>query len=284
MSPNVPSSLGLSPSGPVEAYVRACLDGCAAGVAAILGHAVTATPDPGAAADAIVAFLPAWAIGADVRLAAGRVARQDLLLSDEDARTLAGAAAGATEPEAEADAAAMGARLADVGRSLLASVALSLARLPGPAPTLSLTEVRRVESVDEASPAGATVGTATLDGAAGPAARVAVVVPAALAAEILGGREAGASAGNGGLAGLDMILDISMPITVELGRTRMLIRDILALGPGSVVELERLAGEPVDLLVNDRPIAKGEVVVIDDNFGIRLTQISHAAERIRSLA
>jgi flagellar motor switch protein FliN/FliY len=63
----------------------------------------------------------------------------------------------------------------------------------------------------------------------------------------------------------------------------MLIRDILALGPGSVIELDRLAGEPVDLFVNDRQIAKGEVVVIDESFGIRLTQISHAVDRIGSL-
>jgi len=75
-----------------------------------------------------------------------------------------------------------------------------------------------------------------------------------------------------------------MPVTVELGRTRMLIRDILALGPGSIIELDKLAGEPVDLLVNDRPIAKGEVVVIDENFGVRLTQIAHAAERLQSLS
>ena len=75
-----------------------------------------------------------------------------------------------------------------------------------------------------------------------------------------------------------------MPITVELGGTNMLIRDILALGPGSVIELDKLAGEPVDLLVNDRPIAKGEVVVIDESFGVRLTEISNATERLRSLS
>ncbi len=83
--------------------------------------------------------------------------------------------------------------------------------------------------------------------------------------------------------GIDLILDISLPVTVELGRTRMLIRDILNLAPGSVLELDKLAGEPVDLLVNDKPIAKGEVVVIDENFGVRLTNIVNTTERIKNL-
>jgi flagellar motor switch protein FliN/FliY len=82
---------------------------------------------------------------------------------------------------------------------------------------------------------------------------------------------------------LDLILDISLPVTVELGRARMRIQDILKLGPGSIIELEKSAGDPVELYVNDRAIAKGEVVVIDENFGIRLTSIVTASERIRTL-
>jgi flagellar motor switch protein FliN/FliY len=80
-----------------------------------------------------------------------------------------------------------------------------------------------------------------------------------------------------------MILDITLPVTVELGRARMQIQDILKLGPGSIVELEKLAGDPVELLINDRPIARGEVVVIDENFGVRLTSIVTPTERIRTL-
>ena len=68
------------------------------------------------------------------------------------------------------------------------------------------------------------------------------------------------------------------------GRAVRKVREVLALGPGSIVELNKLAGEPVDLLVNGKPIAKAEVVVIDENFGVRLTQISHAAERLQSLS
>jgi flagellar motor switch protein FliN/FliY len=82
---------------------------------------------------------------------------------------------------------------------------------------------------------------------------------------------------------LDMILDITLPVTVELGRTRMQIQDVLKLAPGSVIELEKSAGDPVELYINDRPIARGEVVVIDENFGVRLTSIVTPTERIRSL-
>ena len=82
---------------------------------------------------------------------------------------------------------------------------------------------------------------------------------------------------------IDLILDITLPVTVELGRARMQIQDILKLGPGSIVELEKSAGDPVELLINDRPIARGEVVVIDENFGVRLTSIVTPTERIRTL-
>jgi len=66
---------------------------------------------------------------------------------------------------------------------------------------------------------------------------------------------------------------VPLPVSIELGRTTMTIEDILNLGPGSIVELDKLAGEPVDLLVNYRMIAKGEVVVVDENFGIRITDL-----------
>lgn len=83
--------------------------------------------------------------------------------------------------------------------------------------------------------------------------------------------------------GIDLILDIPLEVTVELGRVRMLIKDVLELSSGSIIELDRVAGEPVDLLVNGRLIAKGEVVVIEDNFGIRLTEILSPAERVSGL-
>ncbi|MBC3811178.1 MULTISPECIES: flagellar motor switch protein FliN [Undibacterium] len=82
---------------------------------------------------------------------------------------------------------------------------------------------------------------------------------------------------------IDFILDIPVQLTVELGRTKIAIKNLLQLAQGSVVELDGLAGEPMDVLVNGCLIAQGEVVVVNDKFGIRLTDIVTPAERIRKL-
>lgn len=82
---------------------------------------------------------------------------------------------------------------------------------------------------------------------------------------------------------MDFLLDIPLEITVELGRVRMLIKDLLQLGQGSVVELEKIAGEPMEILVNDKLVARGEVVVVNEKFGVRLTDIISPTERIRQL-
>ncbi len=83
---------------------------------------------------------------------------------------------------------------------------------------------------------------------------------------------------------IDLLMDVNLPISIELGRTRMSISDILGLGPGSVVELNKLAGEPVDVMVNHKIVAKGEVVVIDENFGVRITQLMTPEERLKLLS
>lgn len=82
---------------------------------------------------------------------------------------------------------------------------------------------------------------------------------------------------------LDVILDVSVQLSLEVGRTRIPIRDLLQLTQGSVVELERAAGEPLDLFVNGTLIAQGEVVVVNDRFGVRLTDVVSPAERIKRL-
>lgn len=82
---------------------------------------------------------------------------------------------------------------------------------------------------------------------------------------------------------LDLLMDVSLPVTIELGRTNMLIRDVLEIGPGSVIELQKLSGEPVDLYVNDKKFALGEVVVIDENFGIRITELLQLEDRLKAL-
>ncbi len=82
---------------------------------------------------------------------------------------------------------------------------------------------------------------------------------------------------------LELILDISVPVSVELGRTNMLIKDILALSQGSIVELDKVAGTPVDLLVRGKLLAQGEVVVVDENFGVKITNICGSEELVKNL-
>lgn len=82
---------------------------------------------------------------------------------------------------------------------------------------------------------------------------------------------------------LELILDIPLRVSVELGRTKMLVNDLLQLGQGSVIELNKLAGDPLEVLVNDKLIARGEVVVVNEKFGIRLTDIISPIERIEKL-
>lgn len=84
-------------------------------------------------------------------------------------------------------------------------------------------------------------------------------------------------------ANIDLLMDITLPISVELGRAKMSIKDILYLNSGSIIELNKFAGEPLDILVNRKPIAKGEVVVLDENFGIRITETIEHGEKIKTL-
>ncbi|HTY57827.1 MAG TPA: flagellar motor switch protein FliN [Bacteroidota bacterium] len=82
---------------------------------------------------------------------------------------------------------------------------------------------------------------------------------------------------------MDLLLDLTLPVAIELGRTNLQIRDILDLRRGSVVEFEKLASEPVDVIVNGKKMAEGEVVVIEKHFGIRITNLIETAERVKSL-
>jgi flagellar motor switch protein FliN len=134
------------------------------------------------------------------------------------------------------------------------------------------------------------VVTACIHAERGPDTYVLLLTGETLAAEIAGaGSAAPVGAATSGQvddhtpARLDLILDVTLPLTVELGRARMQIQEVLKLAPGSVIELDKSAGDPVELYINDRPIAKGEVVIIDENFGIRLTSIVTATERIKTL-
>lgn len=83
---------------------------------------------------------------------------------------------------------------------------------------------------------------------------------------------------------MDLLFDVQLQLSVELGRTSIPVKEILQLGPGSIVELDKLAGEPVDILVNGKLIARGEVVVVDENFGVRVTEVASQAERLSQAA
>ena len=107
--------------------------------------------------------------------------------------------------------------------------------------------------------------------------------------ETVGGDEDGedigeAAASTGETKSLDLILDIPLTVTVELGRSKMLINDLLQLGQGSVIELTKLVGEPLEVLINQKLVARGEVVVVSEKFGVRLTDIVSPMERVQSLA
>ena len=92
------------------------------------------------------------------------------------------------------------------------------------------------------------------------------------------------AAPSGEIKSLDLILDIPLTVSVELGRSKMLINDLLQLGQGSVIELTKLVGEPLEVLVNQKLVARGEVVVVNEKFGVRLTDIVSPMERVQSLA
>ena len=98
------------------------------------------------------------------------------------------------------------------------------------------------------------------------------------------GSEETAGKESGEPASLDLILDIPLAVTVELGRSKMLINDLLQLGQGSVIELTKLVGDPLEILVNNKLVARGEVVVVNEKFGVRLTDIVTPMERVKSLA
>lgn len=111
--------------------------------------------------------------------------------------------------------------------------------------------------------------------------------PAADQGGVLSGdasRAFSSSSGDGQINDINMVLDIPVQLSVELGRTKVPIKHILQLGQGSVVELDALAGEPMDVLVNGYLIAQGEVVVVNDKFGIRLTDVVTPSERLRRVS
>jgi flagellar motor switch protein FliN len=135
-----------------------------------------------------------------------------------------------------------------------------------------------------ATPFSSSSATATLPrpAAAMPASAPTFAVPPSVVQPVQFAQiEDGGSRAHGSI---DVLLDVRLPISVELGRTEMEVKEILEFGPGTVIELTKLAGEPVDIYINGRLVAQGEVVVVDEHFGVRVTSLLTPTERVRSLA
>lgn len=277
------------PEALVGAYVQALLNACGTTLSTLVKMSITfelelplRTPS-----EPLVDTLPLPWLVAYARFTRGLTGVHHVVFSLKDVPTLTPLLLGEPSPEASVLTSEQEDKIHDVVGRMFASVSSALRGFFGRPVAMMFAEHQRIDSADAFRPnaLAMALGTILVDGA--PRARFVLAVPPSIAgpADAASGMPGeGSAAESGTVSGLDVILDIAMPLTVELGRTKMLIRDILALGPGSVIELDKLAGEPVDLLVNDRPIAKGEVVVIDESFGVRLTQISHATERLRSLS
>jgi len=208
----------------------------------VVGAPVTATPDALTAGQAVTAKFSGAATG-EVVVVVGQDLADALKQSPLGELDLTAA----VRPALEAAARTFGPVVLDPGVLMEPDVALSAIAAKAGAvavPLLDGGEVRAVVALalnpwpaDAAGVATRTAGTAALRG------------------------------------GLDMLHDVEMEVSAELGRTKMSVRELLSLNPGAIVELDRAAGSPADLLVNGRLIAKGEVVVIDENFGIRITEI-----------
>jgi flagellar motor switch protein FliN/FliY len=158
-------------------------------------------------------------------------------------------------------------------------LALSLNELLKPAPPQ-----QRPAASRQAAPAAPKAGPAR-SAASGPAPQpfAGVVSPQANVQAVQFPSLGTGPASGGDQGNIGLLMDVYMEMTVELGRTRKLIREILGMGEGTIIELDKLAGEPVDILVNHKLIAKGEVVVIDENFGVRVTEIVSPMDRVSDM-
>jgi flagellar motor switch protein FliN/FliY len=166
----------------------------------------------------------------------------------------------------------------DLVEGLTPAVTAAAACLAGMVDGSALAGITESDPVAALSPEGDLAAVRLLDGEAHLATLVAQVVRADPAPEphtepFVPSSGNAPSAAAALISGFELLHDVEMGVAVELGRTRMLVRDVLSLSPGSVIELDRAAGAPVDVLVNGTMIARGEVVVIDEEFGVRITEI-----------
>jgi flagellar motor switch protein FliN/FliY len=234
-------------------------------------------PDkPGAAVLARLASAPGSTVSGEVAVIVGNDLVNALASSPLGALDLAAAvqpALDAAVQVAGGGAAAAGQRLeVDLALdTLLARPGAHLVPLSDPGGSVA---AAFVIALTDATPEDSGFAPSGKPGAALPDARTVATTPAPPLHQAGQGSSPGSeSAGTSRRGGLDLLRDVAMEVTVELGRTRMTVRELLSLSPGAVVELDRAAGSPADLLVNGTLIARGEVVVVDEDFGIRITEI-----------
>lgn len=230
--------------------------------------------EPGAAVLARLGDAPGSTISGEVAVIVGTDLVEALANSPLGVLDLSSA----VQPALDAAASALGAGTG-VGQQLEVDVSLDtlLARpeaylvpLAGPDGDVVATVVLALGAVDAAEPGFAP---AEPDAAGFEARTVATTVAPRVRVPAQEGSSPAPAFALPGHGGLDLLRDVSMEVTVELGRTRMTVRELLSLSPGAVVELDRAAGSPADLLVNGTLIARGEIVVVDEDFGIRITEI-----------
>lgn len=274
---------------PFRGFAEGFFQGAGPALAPVLGGSVAARllEVESLGADGLVPRVPPpWVV---VPVAIAGVAGSGwLVLSVTDVHALL--ATGAPATVGDLSPAEEGA-LRDAVSRWLAEAQGPLGALLGRPPVFGAVEYHRIPGPEHLpgglTEPGAALALAELSGPHGLRARVALVADAVLAQAVAAALDqpsepAPEQPGDLGVR-LDLILDITVPVTVELGRTRMPLQDVLRLAPGSVIELDKAAGDPVDLLIHDRLIARGEVVVIEESFGVRLTSIVTPADRVRSL-
>jgi flagellar motor switch protein FliN/FliY len=163
--------------------------------------------------------------------------------------------------------------MADTGAAKSSSPA------PAAAPAMAMGAIGGPKVSDEEAEAQmlAAMGMSAAPSAPAPAAPPAPA-PSASSAKAFAMPDLGGSPAARAPEAIDMLGDVNLHVKIELGRTRMLVEDVLRLGEGSVVELDKLAGDPVDVFVNDRPVARGEVLVLNDNFCVRISEIIRTQE------
>jgi flagellar motor switch protein FliN/FliY len=299
-----PAALGFDPE-TLRPSAELILEQAATVLSTLLGRTITLTVREMRASevDLMVEGLEGDGLMVKTHMEQGCEGDLGMVMRKQTAALLAGIMMGGdgTAPFKDEDLDAMG----EMGNQIVGATCTALGARLGHPVSASQAQVSPFDGSTSSFPMdGATLVEADLTVEGGETTLLRLAISRSLAESLTGGGDSGGSASessSGPLStqgafddtlsrsiadsppNIQMLLDINLNVTIELGRTRLSIRKILELGPGSIIELDRLAGEPVDLLVNDKVVAKGEVVVVDEYFGIRIISLVSPEERIKQL-